>query len=287
MDVWQITVAALRRWYILLPLLALTGYGTYTVGESVRPQYEVTATAILVPGTMETEIASPYGNMESTSDVLTILLGNTESRTHIAELGLDSDYLTEPRSRSSIIDFSVQSDAPETGLATGAAVLELAQQELTERQEAAGIPERAQIGLQILQEPSVSAVVADGKLRNMAIVGILGAAISLVVAVLFDDIVGLVRRRWRKRREWRAAEPEAATAPPPGPAASRQTDDVSPAEDEESHLLDRAATVPDGPVATSEGEGAATISDGTPEDLVEGEEEAGDAAELTRASRQA
>src|SRR5699024_7189888 len=42
-------------------------------------------------------------------------------------------------------------------------------------------------------------VVYDGKLRVQAIIGILGASIALVVAVLFDDIVGLARRR-RKRR---------------------------------------------------------------------------------------
>lgn len=234
MDVWQITVAALRRWYILLPLLALTGYVTVTVGDSVRPQYEVTATSILVPGAVESEVAGPYGDLESTSSVLTILLDNIESRTDIAALGLDSDYVTEARSRTSIIDFSVISDTPEEGLATGEAVLALADQELGERQDAAGIPPQAQSELQVLQAPSVSDVVTDGKLRNMAIVGMLGAAVSVLAAVLFDDIVGLIRRRFQKRPERRAAteSPSAGTGTL-ACASAEQVDDGSPPLDEE------------------------------------------------------
>lgn len=232
MDVWQITVAALRRWYILLPLLALTGYVTMAVGDSVRPQYEVTATSILVPGTVESEIASPYGDLESTTGVLTILLDNIESRSDIAALGLDSDYMTEGRSRTSIIDFSVISDTPEVGLATGEAVLGLADQELRERQDAAGIVPQAQIGLQVLQAPSVSDVVTDGKLRNMAIVGMLGAVVSVLVAVLFDDIVGLIRRRFRKRRERPAGMGDPSAAPLQTDTSAGQVSDRRSALDE-------------------------------------------------------
>lgn len=204
MDVWRITVAALRRWYILLPLLALTGYATLTVGDGVRPQYQVTATATLVPGSVGTEIPSPYGGIVDTTGVLAIVLDNTSSRDQIEALGLNPAYEAAARTRSALIDISVLSDTPDESLETAEAVLELARQELADRQGAVGIPPRAQLGLQVLQAPSVSDVVSDGKARNMAIVGIVGAALSLLLAVLFDDIVGLVRR-WRVRRRERAA----------------------------------------------------------------------------------
>lgn len=205
MDVWRITVAALRRWYILLPLLALTGLATFAVGDGVRPQYQVTATVMLVPGTTQTEIANPYSISEQTTTAISIVLNNSESRGQIAERGLNSEYETTARARTTILDFSVLAATPEVGLETGQAVFDLAQQELAERQGAVGIPTSAQVGVQILQPPAVSDVVEEGKLRNMAIVGILGAAISLLVAVLFDDLVGLIRRAIRRRRERRAA----------------------------------------------------------------------------------
>lgn len=209
MDVWRITVAALRRWYILLPLLALTGYATLMVGDGVRPQYEVTATAILVPGAVQSEIVNPYGSMDETNTAIAIVLGNAQSRERIAELGLSTDYEVAPRSRSAIMDFSVISDTPEIGVQTGQAVFELAQQELVESQSAVDIPSRAQIGVQVLQAPSVSDVVTEGKVRNMAIVGIIGAALSLLIAVLFDDIIGLMRRWVRSRRQRRISHQDA------------------------------------------------------------------------------
>lgn len=210
MDVWRITVASLRRWYILLPLLALTGLAAFAVGDGVRPQYQVTATAMLVPGTTQSEIANPYSISEQTTTALSIVLNNSESRGQIAERGLGSEYETTARPRTTILDFSVLGATPEVGLETGQAVFELAQQELAERQGAAGVPTSAQVSVQILQPPTVSEVVEEGKLRNMAIVGILGAAVSLLVAVLFDDLVGLIRRSARRRRERRAASRETA-----------------------------------------------------------------------------
>ncbi|UFU02385.1 hypothetical protein LQF12_12900 [Ruania suaedae] len=227
MDVWRITVAALRRWYILLPLLALTGYATVTVGDSVRPQYEVTATGILVPGIVESEIANPYGGLEDTATVLAIVLDNPASRAHIESLGLNSQYVVDPRSRTTIVDFSVVGETPQMGLATGKAVLDLASEELAQRQGAVGIPADAQVGVQILQAPSVTAVVADGKMRNMAIVAMLGAAVSVLIAILFDDMVGLIRRGIGRRRERRAAPREAAGAGTPEDEVVRAVDQAA------------------------------------------------------------
>lgn len=208
MDVWQITVAAVRRWYILLPLLALTAFGALRVGEGVDPEYEVTATAILVPGSAESEIESPYGNRNETTQVLSILLGATEARASIEAQGLDPDYEIMTRDRSNIVNLSVLSDSEQVSLDTGEAVLTLAAEELAQRQTQAGIPDPAQIGLEVLQPPTVSDVVVQGQLRNMVVVGILGASVSLLVAVLFDDIVGLTKRwlhRWRARRDAKSA----------------------------------------------------------------------------------
>lgn len=207
MDVWRITVAVVRRWYVFVPLMALTVLGVLQVGKGVDPQYEVTATAILVPGVATSEIDNPYGSMDETNQVLSIVVEGTEAREQIEALGLESGYEMDPRSRSRIMNFSVISDSPEEGLATGDAVLELAHQELAERQAAVGISEDAQVGLQVLQAPSVSEVVTEGKTRSMAIVGVLGAAFAVLVAVLFDDLVGLLKRwlvSWRERRAARA-----------------------------------------------------------------------------------
>lgn len=211
MDVWRITVAALRRWYVFLPLLALTAFGAYTVGAGVKPQYEVAATAILVPGSGSSEIESPYGSLDTTATVLEIIVDDATTRASIGEQGLQSDYEFGARSRSRIMDLRVLSDSPELSLATGEAVIEWASHELSERQTAVGIPPEAQVGLQVLQAPAVIEVVTEGKMRNMAVIGILGGGLSLLVAVLFDDLLGLLKRWQRQSQERKAARASSAT----------------------------------------------------------------------------
>lgn len=240
MDVWRITVAALRRWYIFLPLLALTGFGAVTAGQGVDPQYEVTATTILVPGPVVSDIENPYGTLYDTNQVLSIVLGATPARQTIEAQGLNPEYEASPRSsgtdfrdRSSVMNVTVLSDSQQESLATSDAVIELARQELAQRQGAAGIPADAQIGLQVLQAPVVSDVVSEGKTRIMSIVGIVGASFSLLVAVLFDDLVGLLKR-WLHHWRGRKGSTRAETAPASEGVSGDESDAVG-SESDQGH----------------------------------------------------
>lgn len=267
MDVWRITVAVLRRWYVFLPLLALTVYGALRVGEGVAPEYEVTATAILVPGPEPSLIENPYGSLDQTSQVLAIVLDDSATREEFTARGLDAEYDIEPRSRSRIMDVTVLTPTAELSLATAEAVLDRVSAELLDRQESAGIREDSRISLQVLQAPSVSDVVTEGKLRNMVVVGIVGAALSLLVAVLFDDMVGLVRR-WLRRKPERTRGPEVA---PPA--------DDSPREEQDS-------TASDHPVVDGVRRQDASSPARKPVDEVAPLEEAVGQTDLARASRE-
>ncbi len=227
MDVWRITVALLRRWYVFIPLLALSGWGAVMVGQGVRPEYAVEATAVLVAGPGASDVDGPYGGRESTSEVLAIVLDSAASRDLVEKQGLERDYEIETQERSSIIRLDVLSDSESVGTQTLATVLQMSEQELAARQDKAGIRPNAQISLQVLQQPAVDEVVETGKMRNMAIVGVIGAAFSLLITLLFDDIMGLLRRRLSRRRERRpqpatsASEmPEAAGVDPSETSAS-------------------------------------------------------------------
>ena len=217
-DVWRITLAAIRRWYILIPLLAVTGWGAWVAGEGIHPEYEVQATAMLLPGTTVSEVPNPYGGIDEANQAVAIVLSSAESLSQIAAQGLSTEYTVTPESRSNILRFSVRADDPETAVATGTALLDLVRNELSTRQDEAGVPSSSQIGIDVLAAPAVLDVVYEGKLRVQAIIGLLGASIALVVAVLFDDIVGLVKRRRRRRADLDTApkpvEDEAAAEEP-------------------------------------------------------------------------
>lgn len=206
MDVWQITLAALRRWYILIPLVALTGWAVVVAGNGVRPEYEVNATAMVTPGSVEAMVPNPYGSLDDANQAVGIVLNSSETHAQIAARGLSSDFTVSPETRSTILQLMVRADAPELALATGAELLDLAAEELAGRQAEAGLPEASRYRLATLASPSVLNVVYEGKTRIQAVIGLLGVSIALVVSVLFDDIVGLVTRRRRQRRADSAEE---------------------------------------------------------------------------------
>lgn len=256
MDVWRITLAAVRRWYILIPLLALTGWGAWTAGNGIHPEYEVQATAMLLPGTTVSEVPNPYGGIDEANQAVGIVLNSAESLAQISAQGLSTEYTVTPESRSNILRFTVRADDPEVAVATGTALLDLVRSELSARQDEAGIPDAGQIGIDVLAAPAVLDVVYEGKLRVQAIVGIVGASIALVVAVLFDDIIGLLRRR----RRGRSAVPATGQERPdehPRPVDGSRSAHTAEATDTDGP---RTSASPEDPPGNAEGRTGAKVS---------------------------
>ncbi len=248
MDVWRITVVALRRWYVLLPLLALTAVLVMVSGRGVKEEVDVSGATMLVPGRVYSEDPNPYGGPSDANNAVAIVLNSPEVRSQIAEKGLIPSYEVSPQTRSTVMNFQVRGDSAETAVETGIAVFQQAAIELRDRQTAAGVPAESQYTIDVLQTPSVSAVVTDGKVRNMAVVGVLGAALSLVITVFFDDVVGLLRRRRRRRTSDAAAGSAAQSAPGEGGRTER-TGDVEPSAADKA---DASPTARSGGASTSE-----------------------------------
>jgi hypothetical protein len=200
MDVWRITVAAARRWYILLPLLALTALVAVLAGNGVRPEYDIAGTAMVEPGRVVTDQPNPYGEAADANAALGVVLSSADARNQIAAQRLNPNYEVTTVPRSAILNYSVRADTRSSGVATGQALIRIAAAELETRQSAAGVPAAARYSLSVLQPPAVSGTVQTGKLRIMAIIGVLGAGLSLLIAVFFDDLVGIVRRARQEQR---------------------------------------------------------------------------------------
>ncbi|WP_193311274.1 hypothetical protein [Georgenia satyanarayanai] len=202
-------MATLRRWYIFLPLLALTAGAVQVVGAGVAPEYEVAGTALITPGSAPAPVPNPYGGEQQANVAVAIVLNSAEMRARAQAEGFLPSYEVSGQSRSTIMTVTVRGGDADQAMATAGFVFGLAVEELEARQSAAGIPAAAQYGLDVLAAPSLMAVVYDGKLQVQAVTGLLGASAALLVAVLFDDIVGLFRRRRARRR----ARAEARSTP--------------------------------------------------------------------------
>lgn len=200
MDVWRITVATLRRWYIFLPLLALTAGAVQLAGAGIAPEYEVSSTALITPGSAPAPVPNPYGGEQQANVAVAIVLNSGETRERVQAENLLPGYDVASQSRSTVMNVSVRGGNADQAAATAYRVIELAAEELETRQAEAGIRGPAQYGLDILAPPALMAVAYDGKTQVQAVTALLGASLSLLVAVLFDDIVGLFRRRRARRR---------------------------------------------------------------------------------------
>lgn len=240
-DVWRITLATLRRWYIFLPVLALTGGAVYLVGEGVAPEYEVTGTALITPGRTPSPVPNPYGGQDQANAAVAIVLNSAEKRGTVVAEGLVGEYQVSNQSRSTIMNMTVRSGDAERALATGHRIFEMATEELASRQSGAGMPASSQYRLDVLAAPTVVNAVYDGKLQSQAITGLLGASAALLLAVLFDDIVGLYRRGRARRRSRRADHKSSGAAEQSEPAAVDAAATATTDDDDDD--VERPATV--------------------------------------------
>ncbi|WP_129668320.1 hypothetical protein [Phytoactinopolyspora endophytica] len=201
MDVWRITIAALRRWYILLPLLAVTGVLVSMAGKQTNPEYEAQSVAMVAPERVPAELYNPFSNTVGAQQALGIILNSTDTARQLAGDGLSASYEIGADARSNILQIVTRADSPGVAQDAAGALLDIAITELETRQNEADIPERSQYTLDVLAQPEVVGVVETSQLRTQAVVGALGAGLAVLISVLFDDALGLfVRARARRRR---------------------------------------------------------------------------------------
>lgn len=201
MDVWGITLATLRRWYVFLPVLAVSVLLVLAAGQRASPEYEATGSIMLTPARTTSPIANPFVNAAGASEAITIILNGPETREKLTRTGRNGTVTVTSASRSSIVTMRSVSPDPESAVALIDTIIDIASEQLAERQRSAGLERESSIGLQVLAAPSITAVASDTALRVQAVILVLGLTVGVTFSVLFDDILGLIRRRRKGRRQ--------------------------------------------------------------------------------------
>lgn len=195
MDVWGITLATLRRWYVFLPVMAVAVLLALQAGRSASPEYGATGSMLVTPPRVGSPIANPFVNAQGASEALTIILNGPETNARLQEAGFAGTVTVSSGSRSSVVTMRSVSPRAEDAVALIEAIVDIASDELVTRQRAAGIETDSLIGLQILAAPSITSVATDTAIRVQAVILAVGAVAGVTLAVLFDDIIGFIRRR--------------------------------------------------------------------------------------------
>lgn len=228
MDIVRLSVACVRRWYILLPLLLLTGFAVVEVGDRVNPEYQANGSVLFFEAADEASQANPYGNSVQAASALTVIATGGTFRSEIAAQGFSSDYEiaeanARPGTQSSMLAVLVRADAAELALGTRDAVIAQMGAELGERQAQLGIPVAARTSISVLDTPENVSTITTGPLRAQIVVLVLGLALTFLLVVLVDDFIRSSRRRRQGLRvdaERALASSGSAVAPPSRAAAA-------------------------------------------------------------------
>lgn len=221
MDIGRLGAACVRRWYLLLPLLLLTGLGVVVAGDRVDPEYQSNASILLYEGAADAPGPNPYGTpVEAASNITVIATGDT-FRSEIRDAGLSTTYEIEeanarPGRVQPLLAILVRASTPDLATETRDAVIDRMGTELNERQAQFGVPAAARTSLSVLDAPENVSTLTTGPFRAQVVVLVLGVALSFLLVVLLDDLILGARRR---KEALRAAAKTELTAPRSGTGA--------------------------------------------------------------------
>ena len=213
MDLWGLTIAVFRRWYVTLPLLAITVTTALWVGQRVQAEYEVVGSVLLVAPPQTTP--NPFAD-DHASEILGIGVGSSSTREEMLSQGFSDMYELDFERGSPIMSMRVISSSEALTVATAQEIVARLDDALREGQTGRQVPSAARVTMDIVDAPDAAEPVISGRLRLTAVVAVAGGILSLACALLAD--VFLLRRRERAPRV--IAGP--AGAPPTSPNVGKQ-----------------------------------------------------------------
>jgi hypothetical protein len=201
-----------RRWYIVIPGLLLTVAVAIGAWQAIKPDYERTATQLLLPGTTSIpEAGNPYlylGGLSQAADVLVTAMSSDQELASLteghpgAQIVIVRDPLTSgPQILTTV---TARSDAEAEQILD--ATVARAEQTLDSLQNVDGITSGNRIGIKTITIDTQSTL--NQKTRTLAVAG---AALGVLLLTLL--VAGLVeglstRRRRRTSPDAEALEPQ-------------------------------------------------------------------------------
>ena len=229
MSVWAVLRIAVRRWFVALPMLALTALAIMRVPADVAAAYPATESLVLqgplhvnVPKYSGTRVvgetsapvnpalrAADHRLAPSAAD-LVVVETSPAARQAVARAGLEPSYsVTLGGGSYSVFVLTVETMSREKSLRT----LDFVTQRIRDEVSAAGATTRDElsqrVSVNVLEAPAIVPLERSTPYRKDATLAFLGFILACSAAVVFDNLVRRYRRRSRRAR-WRGADLPAA-----------------------------------------------------------------------------
>lgn len=218
MDLWMLLQALIRRWYVAVPLLAVTAVSTVALTDSVLPEYEVSGAVLLVgpgrsdevieelPG-QDNRLLQLSGSLGTVSQALGFTIGSQRVRSEFADAGLLPDYQLGTDSRSPIMQFIVAGEDPDLVVATMDALIVFVEDELNRTQDELGTPPNDRIEVRAISSDNQPSEGLSSRRRAQILLLAVGLLVTIAATITVDALLRIAgdRRARRKRRRAAAA----------------------------------------------------------------------------------
>jgi hypothetical protein len=229
-DLFDVARGCLRRWYIVLPLLAATAWFSHHVYTSVKPVYYSYAVISMAPPSTRVDV-NPDGSPVPRNGLLDV--GGAGLIANLAALGLrdpsvvaqvvaaggKDDYgarmFPVPANSPQLPMVMIDATEPDAASASKTVELALAQADPTLRtlQQQADVPDDQMLKAFVVSPPSEPAGAMPSRTRSTIAIAAAGTGIAIVIAVVVDVLL----LRWKARRQKRR-QTSVQAVDEPGPA---------------------------------------------------------------------
>lgn len=208
MDVWEAARIILHRWFVVLPILILTGVLAVSLGERSQPEYTASSTVVMLApfrtnGETGTAVSNPYLNFNSslttTAIILQASLNRREIRSLLADEGLAANYNVIPQDRSPLVIVTVTTDSSQKAVASANRVVQLLQDDLRARQANLRTPRDQTITTQVLSPAAGATLFNSGRARIRYLVIGLGLFLAALAAFAADGAIKIAARAKSRR----------------------------------------------------------------------------------------
>lgn len=198
MDLLAAIRIAVRRWYILAPLVVLSMLGSLAVRDQIQPSYEIDGVLPIVTSYVSTQEATDqlkrnyFVDVSGTSGIMATLGDSAEVRRAVEERGGDPTYVIG--STAGALTFKVRTDSVERALVTYRIVREELGVRLDTLQRSTGVPAAFRVTISDALTPTGGLASVTGSNRAMIASLGLGLVLSFAACVFIDYLLSRRRR---------------------------------------------------------------------------------------------
>lgn len=175
MDVLTLARILLRRWYVVLPILLLTGVGLYLVSLRPGPTHTTQGSMLLADPELQTPDEAEGSTIAAADvaapSVLAEVMADAEIAERIVDAGGSEDYSVTVAGEDGLLRVMGAADDEGAAIDTVDVVLDELEAEAERRQDDAGIDEDERIAVETLSRPAsaVQTEGPDGEVRHEAV----------------------------------------------------------------------------------------------------------------------